>query len=457
MEILYGLFPGSTSTYQDWSRLVYPEDLARIEAERDAAIAQHLPFNLEFRITHPSGQTRWIQSQGGASYSEDGGLLRVSGIDIDVTARKEIEEALRRSEARLRLALKSAQAGIWEWDVRRSNDTWSEELWELYGLDPHNHKPSYDTWRQTVYWQDLPEIEHKLQEAARHGTKFYGEWRTYVPDGVERWIMSCGRPSFDADGQVSSFLGISLDITERKRAEQALQESRERLHVLANQLLTSQEQERKRLALELHDELGHALLVLKFALGDIAQKLAPKQEEVKHLLQEQMEYIKHVIQEVRRLHRDLSPGDVEHLGLTRALKGLIKDFASHLTGIAWQVELPKLKEMFSLPVQTMIYRLVQEALTNIGKHAAPSRVSISAREETGSLRLVIEDDGQGFDLSEINKDSSRGMGLAAMQERLYIVGGSLEIRSQKGQGTRLTFSIPTLTEGGRGAYRLLPD
>ena len=359
-----------------------------------------------------------------------------------------LKRRCRQSEERLRLALESANAGIWQWDLLTNNDFWSDELWKLYGLDPHSNKPSYDTWRQTVYPADLPEVEHKLQEAARQGTKFYGEWRTYIPDGVERWIMSCGRPYLDANGQVSSFLGISLDITERKQAEQALQESRERLHLLANQLLTSQEQERKRLALELHDELGHALLVLKFALRDIAQKLPPEQEEVKHLLQEQMEYIKHVIEEVRRLHRDLSPGDVENLGLTRALKGLIEDFARHLPGIAWQVELPKLAGCFSLPVQTMVYRLVQEALTNIGKYAAPSRVSISARKETGHLRLVIEDDGRGFDLSEVDRDSTRGMGLAAMRERLYIVGGTIEIRSQKGQGTRLTFTIPTLSEGG---------
>ena len=105
-------------------------------------------------------------------------------------------------------------------------------------------------------------------------------------------------------------------------------------------------------------------------------------------------------------------------------------------------------------MQTIIYRLVQEALTNIGKHAEPTQVSISAREENGRLCLVIEDDGHGFDLSQVDRDPNRGLGLAAMRERLYIVGGSLEIWSQKGQGTRLTFTIPILPEG---AYTTLPS
>jgi PAS domain S-box-containing protein len=446
MEKLYGLLPHTIKSYQDWNRLVHPDDLPRIEAERDTAFAQNLPFNVEFRILRPSGEMRWLQSRGGAFYSNDGCLVRVSGIDIDVTERKLIEEALQQSQAWLQLALKYAQAGLWEWNLQDNTVFWSQEIWHLSGLDPQTHKPSYETWRQTVHSIDLPEVEHKLQGAAQKGEEVNLEWRTYLPDGVERWIMSRGQPCRDSNGQISSYLGISLDITERKQAEQDLRESRERLHFLACQLLTAQEQERKRLALELHDELGHALLILKYSLGDIAQKLPPKQKKLKHLIQEQVEHIKHVIQEVRRLYRNLSPGDVENLGLNRALNSLIEDFAGHLLHIAWQVDLPELTGCFSLPMETMIYRIVQEALTNIGKYAEPTQVNISGRKENRRLRLVIEDNGRGFDLSEVQSYPARGLGLAAMRERLYSVGGSLEILSQTGQGTRLTLTIPTLTD-----------
>jgi two-component system, NarL family, sensor kinase len=185
---------------------------------------------------------------------------------------------------------------------------------------------------------------------------------------------------------------------------------------------------------------------MKLSLGVIAQKLPPQQENVRELIQEQLEYINHVIEEVRRLYHDLSPGDLEDLGLNKAVENLVEDFGHLQSDISWEVDLPGLQGLLSLTAQTIIYRLVQEALTNIGKYAKPSHVSISAKEENQHVRMIIEDDGHGFDLAEVDSDPNRGVGLAAMRERLYLIGGSLAIWSQKEQGTRLTFTVPTLPQ-----------
>jgi signal transduction histidine kinase len=142
----------------------------------------------------------------------------------------------------------------------------------------------------------------------------------------------------------------------------------------------------------------------------------------------------------------LSPGDIEDLGLTRALGNLIEDFARTQPDISWQVKLPDFTGRFSMTTKTIVYRSVQEALTNIGKYARPTQVSILARGKKQQMELVIEDDGRGFELAEVEQDPNRGLGLVAMQERMYIVGGSLEIWSQKGKGTRLRFTIPTLSK-----------
>ncbi len=237
----------------------------------------------------------------------------------------------------------------------------------------------------------------------------------------------------------------------RRRAEEALRESERKLRYLADQLLTAQENERKRLAAELHDELGHALLALKLHLSSIEKKLPPEQGAIKGEILAQLDYINEVIQDVRRLYHDLSPGHVEDLGLTKALRTLITEFTVHVPQITLQVDLVDLEGFFSQPTQTIIYRIMQEALTNIGKHANPTLVSITAKKEHSQVHFVVQDNGQGFDVAQDfgSRSSARGVGLMAMEERLNMVGGSFEIQSRYQEGTRLSFTIPTLPEGNR--------
>ncbi len=249
-----------------------------------------------------------------------------------------------------------------------------------------------------------------------------------------------------AGGQVWHRIAMT-DITGRKQAEGARRESEERLRALTGQLLTAQEVERKRLAAELHDELGHSLLVLKLRLSSMEKKLQPDQDELRNELRAHLEFVQEEIQEVRRLYNDLSPGDLEDLGLTRALNNLITEFAGRTTAIAWEADLVQLKGRFSLPVQTVIYRACQEALTNIGKHAHPSRVTVSTTLKQDRVEFSFDDNGRGFDLQEpISGGPGRGIGLAAMEESLKMVGGTLTIKSRKQGGTRLSFTVPLAPE-----------
>jgi len=247
---------------------------------------------------------------------------------------------------------------------------------------------------------------------------------------------------------VESLAPAIVEALMHHRAEAALKASEGKLRYLADQLLTAQENERKRLAAELHDELGHALLALKLHLSAVEKRMLPEQEELKAELRSQLDYIHEVIQEVRRLYHDLSPGDVEDLGLTKALRTLINDFAVHVPETAWQVDLPDLEGLFSLPVQTIIYRIIQEALTNIGKHANCSVVTITSKKQNDQVLFTVQDNGAGFDFQELgSRRAGRGLGLVAMEERLNMIGGSFSIQSRKQEGTRLSFTIPTLPEG----------
>jgi len=222
-----------------------------------------------------------------------------------------------------------------------------------------------------------------------------------------------------------------------------LRESEERLHFLSSHLLTAQETERKRISIELHDELGQALIALKLRLSSIQRKLRKDQR----VLRDECEYtqgsIEQIIENVRRLSQDLSPYLLENLGLMAALRRLI-DGLTKDHKIEVSIDIADIDNFLSQKRQLIIYRIFQEALTNVRRHAQATRIYVAIKKEKYSLSFLVEDDGKGFDVKQaIMRDSGeRGLGLAAIEERVRMLGGSLEIWSEVGKGTKISFAIP---------------
>ena len=253
----------------------------------------------------------------------------------------------------------------------------------------------------------------------------------------------------EMDGE-KLFQEIIRDITERKRTEKVLQESERKLRNLASRLLSAQEDERKRLSRELHDELGHALLTLKLQIASVAEQLSPQQISLKNEINKIFESVGSTIEEVRRLYLDLTPGDLEDLGLTAALRSLIEDFADLQKQIKWTINIGGLDGLFSLPIQTAIYRVVQEALTNIGKYARPAKVFVEIKRVSQGISFIIRDDGIGFERDKVINEE-KTLGLLAMEERVKILGGSFELWSRENQGRK--FLLPfRFQEGIRHEY-----
>ncbi len=223
-----------------------------------------------------------------------------------------------------------------------------------------------------------------------------------------------------------------------------LKRSEERLHRLSSDLFSVQENERKRISFELHDELGQSLAALKLQVGSIARRLGEVDPaELQLVCDEMRNNINQIIENVRRLARDLSPVVLDDLGLQAAIEYLVNNFAKIYT-VAIKYQLTDINHLFNEDSQRIIYRILQEALNNIGKHAQAKHVSLVIKEEDGAVRFTVKDDGRGFNVQKTldKKDAERGMGLAAMAERVRILGGKINIVSRPGIDTTVTFTAP---------------
>lgn len=291
----------------------------------------------------------------------------------------------------------------------------------------------------------------RILKSGRHDDAFYASfWRQLTTDGHwrgELWNRRKTGEVFpeeisvqalrDADGKIVRFISIFSDITERKRNEQELQEHQSRLRELAEFLQTVREEERSRIARELHDELGQSLTALRIDLNWLRGKCGGAGEAVGERLGASLGLVERTVEAVRRISEDLRPRMLDDLGLAAAVEHHAARF-SERTGIA--VDLAMNREEFDLDgrTATAIFRVVQEALTNIARHAGASRATVRIDESDDSIQLAIEDDGRGL----VQDAGRKTFGLLGMRERIKMLGGELEIAGAPGRGTRIEARIP---------------
>jgi PAS domain S-box-containing protein len=387
--------------------------------------------------------------------------------------------SLHESEERLRMFVEHAPSALAMFDREMCFLSVSHRWLKDYNLKQR------DILGRSLY-EVFPELPESLREIHRRGLVGEVVLAEADPfkraDGSTQWFRWEMRPWYDASGEVAGIVIFTEDITERKLAEEALQEahdkleqrvrertsdlrfsveqleweiserqrvekalrhSEEKLRFLTAKLLDAQETERGRLSRELHDDLGQALLVLKMRLNGILRRYSLEKEPQQNLA-EATTYLLGIIDKVRRISRDLSPSVLEGLGLTEALRDLLEEFQKYFgQEMIIRADLDEVKDILPAEANIVIYRITQEFLNNVHKHSEATQVKVAIKALPEKVTITLEDNGKGFVVEEIKNRprERRGLGLASMEERLRMLGSPFNLTSQPGVGTRLYFEI----------------
>ena len=228
---LYGLERGNNKpSHELWQHSVHPLDRERIFKAVTDAVNKEIEIAVEYRINNSDGVVRWLMVRGMPFFDEQGRLTRYIGTSIDITERKLAENKLLETQKRFNQALEASHAGVWEWDVKTGENIWSDEIWELYGLERGKEKPSHELWRRSINPDDRIKIVRNVLNAAKNACLMEVEYRVIHLDSTEHWLMGRGMPLFDEKGEVIRYIGTSIDITDRKQIElerEILMKSRE--------------------------------------------------------------------------------------------------------------------------------------------------------------------------------------------------------------------------------------
>ena len=248
-------------------------------------------------------------------------------------------------------------------------------------------------------------------------------------------------------GLIGIGLGISRlnqQIHKRKRVEEKLRNSHQQLQNLSSQLIAAQEEERRRISLELHDEMGQALTAVELNLMEMEKELSSDfVPTIKEKLEETRSIIDQASDQIRELSLFLRPSMLDDLGLVPTVRWHLNRFRTR-TNVKAKFEAVNLDERLDQDTETVLYRVIQEALNNIVKHAEARKVMVSLQRKENGVAAYIEDDGKGFDVNAVLVQEAlvSGIGLIGMRERVSLLGGSLTVESRKGDGTRISLKIP---------------
>lgn len=378
----------------------------------------------------------------GAVHDESGCAAGVMITAVDMTPRMDAESALRASEARYR-ALASASADVVYW----MSPDWTEmRQLDGRGVLSETAVPSRSWLERYIRPNDQTRVTMAIEAAVREKRTFELEYPTVRRDGTLGWTFSRAVPMLDEHGEIIEWIGAVTDINAQRTArdivDRLVTERTAERDALRRRLLDAEEAERRRLSRELHDHLGQQVTALGLEL-QLAVDVAPPRSEVDRRLAALRGTVDRLGRELHHVAVQLRPRALDDFGLEPALASYVDEW-SRRTGTRAVFHARMDGHRMPNDVETTMYRVVQEALTNIAKHAEASQVSVVVEKREGEARLIVEDDGRGFDVDDANAraNTERRLGLASMRERAELVGGTMTVESSPGNGATVFVRVP---------------
>ncbi len=370
--------------------------------------------------------------------SEDEIGTLIGGFNRLLDAMKQRDEALKESEQHFRTLANSGSALVWTSGIDKRCSYFNEPWLKFTGRSLEDELGN--GWTTGLHPDDLERCQEIYNTAFDQRLSFRMDYRVRHADGTYHWVSDDGTPRYDTQGEFLGYIGFCMDVTERKQLEETLREHSIQLQELSRRVLAAQETERRRVAIELHDELAQALTAIKINLQSHNRFTSQSSAEIDA---ENITIVENALQQVRRLALALRPSMLDDLGLVSALRWIAQqtEARSHLVV---RVRTAKLPARLSPEIETAGFRIVQAALNNVLRHANAQQVEIELHIEADSLTLCVQDDGCGFDLPAMRAHALAGgsIGILGMQERATLIGGQLDIESTAGQGTRIRLRCP---------------
>ena len=432
--------PSRPLTFEQVMERVHPDDRESMRQALQRSVEGGGDYEVDYRLVAPGVDTRWLAARGRCEFDRDGKPLRMRGVTIDITKRRQAEEALIASEQRVSLAADAANLRCWVHDLV-TDQMWATQTGRnVLGWWP-SRPLTFEQFTERVHPDDRESVRRAVQRSREDRSDYEAEYRLVVPGGGTRWVAARGRREFDRDGKPLRMRGVTIDITKRRQAEEAARE-------LSGRLINAQEEERSRLARELHDDVTQRLALLAIDAGRGERNLPSAAGGT--AMRAMRESLIRLSEDVHALAYRLHPSILEDLGLIEALKTECERFG-RVASIPVDLKAQEVPDPLPHAVALCLYRIAQEALRNVGRHARASAVQVSLRRLDGGVQLAVRDNGAGFDPAQQRDRPS--LGHASMRQRIYQLNGELEVESAPGHGTTVLAWVPLKEEQSEPSAR----